>query len=61
MQFDHFQYLHNEDSRKKHRSETLAIHLGKVSANGLLNWFHLSVFDVLLYLCLIGILGIHTY
>jgi hypothetical protein len=28
MQFDHFQHLHNEDSREKPRSETLAIHLG---------------------------------
>ena len=27
----------------------------------LLKWFHLSVFDILLYLCLMGILGIHTY
>jgi hypothetical protein len=27
MQFDHFQHLHNEDSREKPRSETLAIHL----------------------------------
>jgi hypothetical protein len=27
----------------------------------LLNWFHLSVFYILLYLCLMGILGIHTY
>jgi hypothetical protein len=25
---DHFQHLCNEDSREKHRSETLAIHLG---------------------------------
>ena len=25
---DHFQHLHNEDSREKPRSETLAIHLG---------------------------------
>jgi hypothetical protein len=25
---DHFQHLHNEDSRQKPRSETLAIHLG---------------------------------
>jgi hypothetical protein len=25
MQFDHFQHLHNEDSREKPRSETLAI------------------------------------
>jgi hypothetical protein len=24
----HFQHLHKEDSREKHRSETLAIHLG---------------------------------
>jgi hypothetical protein len=24
---DHFQHLHNEDSREKHHSETLAIHL----------------------------------
>jgi hypothetical protein len=28
MQFDHFQHLHNEDSREKPYSETLAIHLG---------------------------------
>jgi hypothetical protein len=28
MQFDHFQHLHNEDSREKPRSETLASHLG---------------------------------
>jgi hypothetical protein len=28
MQFDHFQYLHNEDSREKPRSETIGIHLG---------------------------------
>jgi hypothetical protein len=28
MQFDHFQHLHNEDSREKPRSETLAIDLG---------------------------------
>jgi hypothetical protein len=28
MQYDHFQYLHIEDSREKPRSETLAIHLG---------------------------------
>jgi hypothetical protein len=28
MQFDHFQHLHNEDSREKPRSETLANHLG---------------------------------
>jgi hypothetical protein len=28
MQFGHFQHLHNEDSREKPRSETLAIHLG---------------------------------
>jgi hypothetical protein len=28
MQFDHSQHLHNEDSREKPRSETLAIHLG---------------------------------
>jgi hypothetical protein len=28
MQFDHFQHLHNEDSREKPHSETLAIHLG---------------------------------
>ena len=27
----------------------------------LLKWFHLSVFDILLYLCSMGILGIHTY
>ena len=27
MQFDHFQHLHNEDSREKPRSETLSIHL----------------------------------
>jgi hypothetical protein len=27
----------------------------------LLKWFHLSVFDIFLYLCLMGILGIHTY
>ena len=27
----------------------------------LLKWFHLSVFDILLYLCLMGILGIQTY
>jgi hypothetical protein len=25
---DHFQHLHNEDSREKPRNETLAIHLG---------------------------------
>jgi hypothetical protein len=25
----------------------------------LLKWFHLIVFDILLYLCLMGILGIH--
>jgi hypothetical protein len=25
----------------------------------LLKWFHLSVFDILLYLCLMGILVIH--
>jgi hypothetical protein len=25
---DHFQHLHNEDSREKPHSETLAIHLG---------------------------------
>jgi hypothetical protein len=24
----HFQHLHNEDSREKHHSETLAIHIG---------------------------------
>jgi hypothetical protein len=28
MQFDHFQYLLNENSKEKPRSETLAIHLG---------------------------------
>jgi hypothetical protein len=28
MQFDHFHHLHNEDSREKPHSETLAIHLG---------------------------------
>jgi hypothetical protein len=27
----------------------------------LLKWFHLSVFDILIFLCLNGILGIHTY
>jgi hypothetical protein len=27
MQFNHFQHLHNEDSREKPCSETLAIHL----------------------------------
>jgi hypothetical protein len=27
----------------------------------LLKWFHLSVVDILLYICLMGILGIHTY
>jgi hypothetical protein len=27
----------------------------------LLKWFHLSVLDIRLYLCLMGILGIHTY
>jgi hypothetical protein len=27
----------------------------------LLKWFHLSVFDIILYLCLMGIPGIHTY
>jgi hypothetical protein len=26
-----------------------------------LSGFHLSVFDILLYLCLMEILGIHTY
>jgi hypothetical protein len=31
------------------------------STNGFLKWFHLSAFDILLYLWLIGILGIHTY
>jgi hypothetical protein len=28
MQFDYFQHLHIEDSKEKHHSETLAIHLG---------------------------------
>jgi hypothetical protein len=28
MQFDHFQHLHNEDSREKPCSETLVSHLG---------------------------------
>jgi hypothetical protein len=27
----------------------------------LLKWFHLSVFEILSYFCLMGILGIHTY
>jgi hypothetical protein len=27
MKFDRFQHLHNDDSREKPRSETLAIHL----------------------------------
>jgi hypothetical protein len=27
----------------------------------MVKWFHLSVFYILLYLCLMGILGIHTY
>jgi hypothetical protein len=33
MQFDHFQHLHNEDSREKPRSETLASHLGSEYGN----------------------------
>jgi hypothetical protein len=28
VQFDHFQHLHNENSREKPRTKTLAIHLG---------------------------------